>query len=187
MKNIAKNKKGSSKRISKKVSMAVMGLGALGIVGVSGLGASALSNNDRSQDGLASRLADKFGLSKDDVASEIDSFHKEQHELRESEKKAKLSEALGQKVDEGVISADQKLAIENKLEENHKAMEAEKEALKSSETKPSRSEMKDRMEENRNEMRAWLQEQGINLELKDIMPERGEGRERGGPRMEGGI
>lgn len=163
-----------------------MGLAALGIVGVSGLGASAVSSNDNAPDGLASRLAERFGLNKDEVSSQIESYHKEQHELRESEKKAKLSEALQKKVDEGVISADQKLAIENKLEENRKAMEAEKEALKNSDTKPSRAEMKDRMEENRNEMKAWLQEQGINLDLKDIMPERGEGREHGGPRMEGG-
>lgn len=186
MKNIAKNKKRSIKRVSKKVSMAVMGLAALGIVGVSGLGASALSNNDNSQDGLASRLADKFGLTKDDVSSEIDSYHKERHQLRESEMESRVSEALQKKVDEGVISADQKSAVENKLKEKHEALEAEREALKSSETKPSRSEMKDRIEENRNEMKAWLEEQGINLDLKDIMPERGEGREHGGPRMEGG-
>lgn len=114
MKKIKQNKN----RISKKASMAVMGLAALGIVGVSGLGVSglgvsALSSSDNGQDGLASRLATKFGLNKDDVAKEMDSYREEERTQREADMKTKLSDALQKKVDDGTITADQKTAIEN--------------------------------------------------------------------------
>lgn len=155
--------------------MAVMGLATLGILGVSGLGVSALSDSDNGQDGLASRLATKFGLNKDDVSKEMEAYRAEEHEKHEAEMKTKLSEALQKKVDDGTITAEQKTAIENKLEENHKAREAEREANKNSATKPTREEMKTKRDAEKAEMDTWLKEQGINLDLKDVVPAHGEG------------
>ncbi len=156
--------------ISKKASMAVMGLATLGILGVSGLGVSALSNSDSRQDGLASRLATKFGLNKDEVSKEMQSYHEEEHQKHQDEMKTKLSEALQKKVDDGTITAQQKTAIENKLEEKRKAREAEREADKNSSSRPTRDEMKAKMDAEKAEMDAWLKEQGINLDLKDVLP-----------------
>lgn len=171
MKNVKKDKS----KISKKVSLAVMGLAALGIVGVSGLGVSALSSSDNSQDSLASRLATKFGLNKDDVAKELDAYHQEERANHEAEMKTRLSDALQKKVDDGTITAEQKTAIENKLEERHKAHEAEMEANKKSNTKPTKEEMDAKRTADKTEMDAWLKEQGINLDLKDVLPSRDRG------------
>lgn len=163
-------------KISKKASMAVMGLATLGIIGVGGLGVSAVSNNTDRQDGLASRLAAKFGLNQSEVSSEIEAYRSEKHTEREAETKVKLSEALQKKVDDGTITAEQKTAIEVKLEESRKARQAEREANNDSESKPTREEMRSKMEAEKAEMDAWLKEQGINLDLKDVLPSRGGGR-----------
>lgn len=181
--------KQKTNRVSKKVSMAVMGLAALGIVGVSGLGASALSSSGNGTDGLASKLATKFGLNKEDVAKEIDSYRDEERAQHDADRKAKLSEALQKKVDDGTITAEQKTAIENKLEEKQKARQAEREANKDSGTRPTKEEMKAKKDAEKSEMDAWLKEQGINLDLKDVMPAHHGGLESGhgpGEMMEGG-
>jgi len=163
-------------KVSKKASMAVTGLATLGILGVSGLGVSALSNNsDNGQDGLASRLATKFGLNKDDVSKEMESYKQEEHQKHETEMKAKLSETLQKKVDDGTITAEQKTAIENKLEENHKAREAERKANKASGVKPTKEELKTKKDAEKSEMDTWLKEQGINIDLKDVLPAHGKG------------
>lgn len=182
MKKIKKDKS----RISKKVSLAVMGVAALGIVGVSGLGASALSAKDNGQDGLASRLATKFGLNKDDVVKELDAYHQEERANHDAEIKTKLSDALQKKVDDGTITAEQKTAVENKLEERHKAREAEMEANRNSGTRPTREEMKTKRDAEKSETDAWLKEQGINLDLKDVLPAPGERHGHGPDNMKGG-
>lgn len=156
--------------------MAVMGLATLGILGVGSLGVNATSSGDSGGDGLASRLATKFGLSKADVSREIESYHTEEHQKHDAEMKDKLSSALQKKVDDGTITADQKTAIEVKLEERHKARQAEREANRSSGTKPTKDEMKAKIGAERVEMDTWLKDQGIDLDLKDVLPAHEAGR-----------
>jgi membrane protein involved in colicin uptake len=177
--------KKSVQKVSKKASLMVMGLATIGILGVGSLGASALSSSDSGQDGLAARLATKFGLNKDDVSKEIDSYREEEHTKREAEMKTKLSEALQKKVDDGTITAAQKTALEAKLEEKYKAREAEMKANKDSGSRLSKAEMKAKREAEKTEMDAWLKEQGINVDLKDLLstPDgngHGPGRRKGG-------
>jgi hypothetical protein len=169
-----------SKRISKKASLVVMGIATLGIMGASAIGVSAMSSS--SGDGLAARLATKFNLNKDEVSAEIKSYHDEKHGEREANIKAEISANLQKKVDDGSITAEQKTAIEAKLEEIRLAREAEREANKESDTKPSRDEMEAKRDQYKSEMDAWLKEQGINIDLKDVLPTHGD-RGRG---MKGG-
>lgn len=135
--------------------MAAVGLATLGILGVGGLGVSATENN---------------------------SYRQGQHHKHETEIKNRLSEALQKKVDDGTITADQKTAIEDKLASNYKAREAERQANKGSNNKPDKKEMKSKMEADRKEMETWLKEQGIKLDLKDVLPS----RDRGAPHMSKG-
>jgi len=158
------------KKISKKASMAVMGFATLGILGVAGLAVSATSPSSGSGDNLAARLATKFGLNKEDVSKEIDSFRSEERGKRESEVQARIEASLQKKVDDGAITAEQKTAIEVKLKEVHQARESEHQANMNSGKKLSREEMKLKMDANKNEMDAWLKEQGINIDLKDVLP-----------------
>lgn len=176
--------KRSVNKVSKKVSLTVMGLATLGILGAGSLRASALSSSS-SQDGLATRLATKFGLNKDDVSKEIKSYREEEHTKHEAEMKTKLSEALQKKVDDGTITTTQKTALEAKLEEKQKAREAEMKANKEAGTRPSEAEVKAKRDAQKKEMDAWLKEQGINVSLKDLLPApNGDGH---GPRgMKGG-
>lgn len=159
----------------------VMGIATLGILGVGSLGVSALSSSN--QDGLAARLATKFGLNKEDVSKEIEAYRDEQHAEREAEMKTKLSEALQKKVDDGTITAEQKTALEAKLEERRAAHKAEMEANKDSGTRPSESEMETKREAEKAEMETWLKEQGINLSLEELLPAPDKGGH--GPRGEG--
>lgn len=179
-----KHKRKTKNRISKKASMVVVGLAALGIVGVSGLGVSALSSSPTGTDSLASRLATKFGLNKDDVAKEINAYRDEEHAQNKVEMETGLSEALQKKVDDGTITAEQKTAIENKLEKRYKAHEAEMETNKNSNTRPTKADMKARRDTEKSEMDAWLKDRGINLDLKDVMPSPHEGH--GPDDMKGG-
>lgn len=157
------------RKISKKAGLTVMGLATLGILGVGSLGANALSSSS-SQDGLATRLATKFGLNRDDVSKEIESYRQEEHTKHEAEMKVKLSGALQKKVDDGTITATQKTALETKLEEKQKTHEAEMKANKDAGIRPSEAEMKVKHDAEKTEMGAWLKEQGINVSLKELLP-----------------
>ena len=167
-----------SKRISKKASLVVMGIATLGIMGASAIGVSAMSSS--SGDGLAARLATKFNLNKDEVSAEIKSYRDEKHAERENDIKAEVSANLQKKVDDGTITAEKKTAFEAKLEEIRVAREVEREANKESDTKPSRGEMEAKRKAEKSEMDAWLKEQGINLDLKDVLPAHGGRDMRGG-------
>ncbi len=158
------------RKVSKKASLIVMGIATLGILGAGSLGVSALSATSSGSDGLATRLASKFGLNKDDVSKEMEAYRKESHTQHQSEMKAKLSEALQKKVDDGTITAEQKSALEAKLEERRVAHESEMKSARESGTRPSKTDMKAKREAEKSEMDAWLKEQGINLSFEDLMP-----------------
>jgi hypothetical protein len=169
------------KRMSKKASAMVMSFAALGVLGVGGLGVSAMNQGGNS-DELASKLASKFSLNEAEVSKELDTIKEEQKAQHQAESAAKMSEKLQEKVDDGTITADQKTLLEQKLEDNRSAFEAEKEANKDSDSKPSKEEMEAKREANKTEMENWLKENNISLSLDDIRPEENGGKHRGGPR-----
>ena len=169
------------KRMSKKASMMVMSFAALGVIGVGGLGASAM-NQGGNKDELASKLASKFSLNEAEVSREIEVFKEEQKAQHQAAQRAELSDRLQVKVDDGTINAEQKTLIEQKFEENQVAREVEREANKDSDSKPSKEEMRAKREANKTEMEDWLKENDISLSLDDIRPEVNRGKHRGGPR-----
>ncbi len=167
------------KRILQKPKTKITAALLLAVLGFSTVGSVAFAaTSGNRQDKLAERIATKFNLDKNQVSSELESFHQEEQTERHQERKQALADALQKKVDDGVITADQKTAIEAKLEEKHQAREAEREANKNSETKPTRDEMKAKMDSDKAELEAWLKEQSINLSLEEVMP-KPDHRERG--------
>lgn len=146
-----------------KLKMSVVAgiLTAVGTVGLVGVSANAATNSDHQSD-LISKIAKKFDLNPSDVKQVFDESHKE----HEAQRSAKLSENLQKKVDDGTITADQKSKLEAKLKELKAKHEAEREANKGS--KPDRAAMKQKMESNRAELKAWASQNGIDLDK--VMP-----------------
>ena len=141
-------------------------LTTVGTVGLVGVSANAATNTD-SQSDLVSKIAKKFNLKSDEVKQVFDDAHKE----HEAERSAKLSENLQKKVDDGTITADQKTKLEAKFKELKTKHEAEREASKGS--KPDRAAMKQKMESERAELKAWATQNGIDLDK--VMPVRAMG------------
>jgi hypothetical protein len=155
-------------------AIALAAAGVVGLIGVSGAAFAATSNSRQvQQDKLADRLATNLGVDKSKVQTELKAFHDEEEKSRDEQRKADLSSALQKKVDDGTITADQKTKLEAKLAEKEAANKAERDANDAAGTKPTRDEMKTKMDAEKTEMDAWLKEQGMNLSLADIMPARG--------------
>ncbi|MBI3494958.1 hypothetical protein HY004_03185 [Candidatus Saccharibacteria bacterium] len=146
-------------------------VGTVGLVGVSAHAATTTSTDPQSD--LISKIAKKFNLKSDEVKQVFDDAHKE----REAERSAKLSENLQKKVDDGTITADQKTKLEAKFKELKTKHEAEREANKSS--KPDRAAMKQKMESERAELKAWATQNGIDLDRVMPAPAMGMGMHRG--------
>ena len=70
--------------VSKKTSLMVMGIATLGILGAGSLGVSALAPNSTQTDGLAERLASRFGLDKGEVSKEVNAYHNEERVKHEA-------------------------------------------------------------------------------------------------------
>jgi polyhydroxyalkanoate synthesis regulator phasin len=159
--------------------------GVLGTVGLSslvGIGAvsAASSNNGRSD--LVDKIASTFSLNKDDVQKVFD----EERTAHQAERKAKVSARLQKLVDKGTITAEQKTAIEAKLEEMRAKREAEHGTMK--DLTP--AERKAKRKQNKAEMEAWAKQEGIDLaKLKGIfmghhgprMHAEDDGNEQNGP------
>ncbi len=110
---------------------------------------------------LVQKLAAKFNLNKDEVQKVFD----EDRTAHEAEREQKLSERLQKLVDAGTITSAQKTAIENKLKELREERQADREEMKDL----SDSERQSKMDEKRNELEGWAQEQGIDLtKLKGV-------------------
>jgi hypothetical protein len=122
-------------RMKKKHAVLAAGVVSLGIAGLAGLStASAAQNNGT--DSPIDRLASRFNLNKDDVRAVVE----EEREERRADRQAEISGYLQDKVDSGEITAEQKTAIEARLQELQSAREAEKESLQN-----------------------WADEQGVDL------------------------
>ena len=125
--------------MNKKLLIPTLGLFAL--VGLGVLGASAVSAQDGEYPPFIEGLSERFGLNQDEVKT----FFDEQMEVRHDQMMQAKEERLDQVVADGVITEEQKQALLNKWEE-----------------------MRQEREQERKEMQAWFEENGIDQEaLRD--------------------
>lgn len=140
----------------------------IGSAGLVGLGNAARAESPIAGNGIVDKLVSRFGLNKDEVAAVFN----EEHESRQAERAAAMSEKLQLLVNEGKLTSEQKTAVEAK----HEEMRAKHEALRASNA--TRDEMKAQMETMRDELESWADQQGIDLD-SFMMFGRGQGHGRG--------
>lgn len=127
------------------------------------------AGSSNSMSSLVTRIAEKFGLNKDEVQAVFDADRQERQEKRQEEFQARLD----QDVADGKITEAQKeliIAKRNQLEENRRSGDS-LEGL-------SKEERKSVMEAERKELESWASEN--NIDPKYLM---GGGRGPGGPRI----
>ena len=155
--------------ISKTIS--TVGVGAAIVVGsmfaVNAVGAH--SGGDVSDD-RAAAIAEKLGVNSDQVKEAFEEIHAEKKAEREEQK----AEHLAGLIADGTLTQEQADALQAKHEELREA----KEALKEQDL--TREEIREQMQEAKDEFRAWAEEQGIDLE--EIRPEGGREGHKGGHR-----
>lgn len=112
--------------------------------------ASAQTPSASGEQSLADKIAQRFNLDK----NEVQKVFEEDKQAHQAKRQQKLEERLNKAVEEGKITADQKTAILNKLQEFHDYM-------KSLEDK-TREERKELMKAKHEELRKWAEEQGLS-------------------------
>ena len=105
---------------------------------------------------FAQKLAQKLGIEESKVKTALTELHSE----RQAEIKKKVEERLNQLVTEGKLTREQKDKILAKQKELSEKREANKEALKNKTTE----ERKELMEKEREELKTWAKENGIDLQ-----------------------
>ena len=140
--------------INKKI---LIPLFALAVVGVSVLGAtSALaSTTSNTESTIVQKIADKFGLNKDEVQKVFD----QERADRKSQMEQKFEDNLTSLVNDGKITDAKKTLILNK----HKELEAQKGSQKSDFKNLTPEERKSQMDAKKTELENWAKENGIDL------------------------
>lgn len=138
---------------------AISTVGLASLAGVSAV--SAQSGSPSGQAGLIEAISSKFNLNK----AEVKQVFEAQHEKREAEHAKKQSERLQKLVDNGTITAEQKTAIETKLEE----LKADREANKGSMKDLTPEERKAKHDQKKAELEAWAKDNNLDLtKLKGV-------------------
>ena len=119
--------------MTKKVLFTVLALGVLVSAGV-GINL-ALADDEGYYPSIVTTLAEKFNLNESDVEAVFDAVHEERHEQFMQNRQENLNQA----VEDGVITEEQKQALQDKWEEMH-----------------------EHRLEHHEEMQAWFEEQGID-------------------------
>ena len=141
--------------MNKKILMPVI---AFTIISMSSFGANAAyaqSNESGTLPTLIERIIEKFGLKKDDVQKVVDEFRTE----KQAEMKKLQEERLNEAVTNGTITEEQKQLILKK----HEEMQAEREKNKETWQNMTQEERKAEHEKRQAEMKAWADENGIDL------------------------
>ena len=147
-------------------ALSTVGVGAAIVVGsmlAVNLASAQTSQEDRQVE-RASQLAEKLGVE----VSEVEAAFAELKEERQAEREAARAEFIAGLVSDGTLTQAQA----DQLTEFKAEFKAEIEALK--ESGAERDEIKAAMEENRAEIEAWADAEGLNRD--DSRPEKGEGR-----------
>ncbi|MCA9371964.1 hypothetical protein KC726_03625 [Candidatus Woesebacteria bacterium] len=118
-------------------------------------------------DTLVQRLASAFGKSTDEVQTVFDQLHEE----HQAEMQQQLQTKLDELVANGSLTAEQKQLVLDKQKEN----QTEREAMKDQWQTMTPEERKAQMEKQREEMKTWAQENGIDLSLVFMGGRRGPG------------
>jgi hypothetical protein len=114
-------------------------------------------------------IAERFNLNQD----EVNQFFEEQHQAHQEERQSQMEALLNNAVSEGKITQAQKEAIQAKREENR--------ANKENGQDLTREERQAQIQTHREEMHAWAEEQGIDMETLNLgRGGTGEGRRHGG-------
>ena len=121
-----------------------------------GINQAHAQTNTNPMSGLVDAISQKFNLDKDQVQSVVDQFHAERRTTMQENRQKRIGERLDQAVKDGKITSEQKLAILNKLAE-----------LKSKFPPGSfkgmtKDQMKQKIQDHQAEIKAWLQNQGID-------------------------
>lgn len=135
--------------IAKKTLLMSAAATTVGVAMFAGV-ASAQTPSTSSEQPLVDKIAQKFNLDKNKVQEVFD----EDKKARETQRQEKLEARLAQAVSDGKITAEQKTAILNKLQEF-------RDYMKSLEDKP-REERKELMKAKHEELKKWAEEQGLS-------------------------
>lgn len=147
----------------------------IGILGSGVYTAQAVAATDSQDDSLASKIATKFNLKKEDVQKVVEEHHSEKRAEHQAEHQKRLEERLSQAVKDGKLTEEQK----TKIIEYTKTQQSFLESLKDK----SEEDRKKAMETHREEVKKWAEQNGIDL--KYVLgggPGMGRGHHGEGPR-----
>lgn len=122
--------------MNKKITIAILVLAILTLAGIFSVRESRATDGDF-YPSFVERLAQKFNLNQNEVKAFFDEARQEKQQLMIKNREERLNQAVA----DGVITEEQKQVLLTKLEEK----------------------MKER-QQHREEMRAWMEQQGINWE-----------------------
>ncbi len=132
--------------------------GAVAGMGIAGLGTagavSAMSGQTDGQDGLVTKIAQKFNLNEADVKAVFDANRTE----HQAAMKQKIETQLSADVSSGKITADQKTKILAKID----ALEAARESDRTDMKDKTDAERKALMDQKRADLQQWLKDNGLD-------------------------
>lgn len=115
------------------------------------LSASAATAGD---DSLATKIATKFNLNKDEVQTVIDEVHQEHQKERRAEMQTRLEDRLSSAVKDGKLTEEQKTKILDYVSSQQSFFDSLKDKTE--------EERKDAIETHRDEVKKWAQDNGID-------------------------
>lgn len=143
--------------MNKKRLATLLALGVITAGGYFGVSAARADDLNRPTDALVSKIAERFDLNESDVEAVFEAVHEERMQEMHNSHEEKLSQA----VEDGVLTEEQKFALQEKMQEHIGVRQ-----------------------QNREEMQAWFEEQGIDeIKLHEYMgfgPKEGRGMMRFG-------
>ncbi len=148
------------------IAAAVTTVGVASFAGAGLVSADALQGSATHQS-LVDKIADKFHLNRSEVQAVFDENRVE----HQDERQARVQDRLDALVKDGTITQSQKTAIEAKLV----SLQQERESSRGKMQEMSADERRQHMQQQRADLEAWANDQGLNLrELRGIfMPGHG--------------
>lgn len=120
----------------------------------------AQTNEEGPAQSLAQKIAEKFGLNKDEVLTVVNDHQKSMHTQRQAKMKTKMEERFAKLVTDGKITEAQKQLILVKQSELQTAREAEMKNFKDK----TPEQHKAAMDKQRTELEAWAKENNIDVQ-----------------------
>lgn len=156
-----------------KISKNVLAAGLVTVATGTLLGVSSVTaqSSDTSAETIVDKIVSTFNLDREEVEAVFEEHREQKHE----ERQAHWEERLADLVEEGSLTQDQA----NRLHELHTEHHEKIEALR--EQGADRDEIHDQIQQHRDDMKSWAEEEGIELDgLQMFNGPRGFGRHGGG-------